>query len=617
MRFSASWLPLTRKVFTPARSRRAEFAHEKQAGRDVAPVAVEHVAGDDEKLRAALDGRLDELFHGAAARGGEGGGDARVLEPERGKRTVDMQVGGVDELESHGATLRGRPRARKAVAALVHSLKMRRDGRHVKPGVNFRRNTQGATQEAVTLCESEFEIPVGKRSFLCQDLSATGPGEAVLKFHRNDLGDSLDFSPGFGSDELLFHDYVAAASTFASTPATSAYTKATVTSTTAASVTAYSVSADIAAHEKSGALDYAGALAVLTDAAAQPMNATLFSQLTTAAHSLNAVGGVPTSLYVQQMFDNVVLGNVANAHWHGGALNAVALGDLSATSSKFQFNQLIRKWFLGRDLPGVADAPGQGNADPVAYQSYGLPLFAGPPKLTDVNQGQVGDCWFLAALAETAMERPALIRRLITVNSSGTLSIEFQVNGQPTYVTVDRELPTYTGGVMQWSGSKMEFANSTTSLWVELFEKGLAQLDEQGVTTGQQYPTGSDQYYELNAGDGSGISLLTGQTSNSYDLGGQSGASLTALLGQMHNDLATGYDVMLGTSGLAAAGNLVSGHMFAVTSVDAATGMVGLYNPWGANAIGESKTASFTIAASALVADQATFFAASGAITAV
>ena len=56
--------------------------------------------------------------------------------------------------------------------------------------------------------------------------------------------------------------------------------------------------------------------------------------------------------------------------------------------------------------------------------------------------------------------------------------------------------------------------------------------------------------------------------------------------------------------------------MFAVTAINAATGMVSLYNPWGGNAIGESKAESFTIAASALVADQAWFYAAHGAVTA-
>jgi len=432
-----------------------------------------------------------------------------------------------------------------------------------------------------------------------------------MRLNHSDLDDSLDFIAHASSDHSRYNAIFAAplAPTKVSAPASTTVTKTTATS-------AYSVSADVLSHETGGVLAYAGALAVLDDAAAQTMSASLFSQLTAAATSLNAAGGVKTSAYVQQLFDDVVLGNAANKSWNGGANTAVALGNLSATSSKTQFNELIGKWFLGTDLPGVAPAPGQTSAYAASYQTYSLPLFTSAgPKLTDVNQGQVGDCWFLSAIAETALLDPSLIKDLITSNGNGTYTVEFQVNGKADYVTVDSQLPTYSGNIGQWDGSKMEFANSTSSLWVELIEKAAAQLAEQGVVTGMQYGSGADQYYELNAGAGEGVTLLTGQACNSYWLGGQSGSSLTTLLGQMHNDLAAGYDVMLGTSGMSVGGNLVAGHMFAVTAVNAAAGTVSLYNPWGGNAVGNGKAESFTIAASALVADQASFFAASGSAT--
>jgi hypothetical protein len=320
---------------------------------------------------------------------------------------------------------------------------------------------------------------------------------------------------------------------------------------------------------------------------------------------------------VQQIFDDVVLGNAANAYWNGGASTAVTLGNLSATSSKTQFSELIGKWFLGTDLPGLLAAPGQAGAYASTYKTYSLPLFTSAgPKITDVNQGQVGDCWFLSALGETALLDPSLIKNLITSEGNGIYSVEFQVNGKADYVTVNSQLPTYSGNIGQWDGSQMEYASSTTSLWVELFEKGLAQLAEQGVTTGEQYATGADQYYELNAGGGEGISLLTGQTTAAYGLAGESGSALNTLLGKMQADLAAGYDVLVGTSGLPASGNLVADHMFAVTAINAAAGTVSLYNPWGGNAVGNGKAETFTIAATALVADQADFFAASSAITA-
>ncbi len=390
---------------------------------------------------------------------------------------------------------------------------------------------------------------------------------------------------------------------------------APVAAVTTTTTTANPVLADMIAHETNGVLSYGGALAVLRDAAASPMTASEFADLQSAAKLLRAVGGVTATVYVQQMFDNVVLGNSANAYWNGGSNTAVALGNLTATSTQAQFNELIGKWFLGTDLPGVAPAPGTSGLA-TAYETYNLPLFTSAgPQLTDVNQGQVGDCWFLAALAETALEDPTLLTNLITEHGNGTYGVEFHFNGQMDFVTVNGELSTYTGNVIQYDGSEMEFASSTTSLWVPLVEKALAQLSEQsGVVTGMEYAGGQDQYYELNSGGGEGITLITGQQTQTLAIAGLSSSSLTSLLTSLQNDLAAHNDVLLGTSNDAVSGNLVADHMFAVTAVNAATGMVTLYNPWGANAVGGNVAESFTISISALASDQANFYAAVGSL---
>jgi hypothetical protein len=388
-----------------------------------------------------------------------------------------------------------------------------------------------------------------------------------------------------------------------------------ITSTsTSTSTSTNSVLADLTAHESGGSLGYGGALAVLRDAANSTMNATMFSELTAVADDL-ANGEISASRFVKQMFDNVVLGNSANAYWNGGSDDEVTLGDLSATSRPWQFKDLIRKWFLGTDMPGVAPAPGE-SGDDASYRSYSLPLFTNAgPQLTDVNQGQVGDCWFLAALGETAMLDPSLIEGMITEHGNGTYAVRFEVNGKADYVTVNDQLSAYNDGIQQYDGSRMEFANSTTSLWVPLVEKALAQLSEQtNVLTGMQYAGADDQYYQLNSGAGEGMSLITGQSNSSYYLGNRSGSGLTNLLGTLENSLAAGDDVLLGTSDDAVSGNLVDDHMFAVTGINATTGMVSLYNPWGGNAFGDGKAESFSISASALVDDQAWFFAAQGAV---
>ena len=375
--------------------------------------------------------------------------------------------------------------------------------------------------------------------------------------------------------------------------------------------------ADAIAHESGGRLGYHGALVVLRDAAASPMSAAVFGELQAVADDLNVAGGIRTSAYVQAMFDNVVLGNSANAEWNGGADGATALGDLSATSTRAQFRKLIGKWFLGTDMPGVAPTPSEIGVA-TSYQAYTLPLFTSAgPEMNDVNQGRIGDCWFLAALGETAMLDPTLIENMITANGNGTYSVDFQVDGHSDYVTVNNELSTYAGGAEQPDGSTMEFANSTSSLWVPLVEKALAQLSEQsGVVTGLEYTSAQDQYYALTAGLGEGMSLITGQSTSTYSLHGESASALTGLLGTLEKSLAAGNDVLLGTSDIEVFNNLMPNHMFAVTGINAMTDMVTLHNPLGADTTGGGKPEGFSISANALVADQASFFAANGAVTA-
>ena len=105
------------------------------------------------------------------------------------------------------------------------------------------------------------------------------------------------------------------------------------------------------------------AVTFLQSAAAGGMTTAKFGALQDIANDLNVKGGLTTSAYVEQMTDNVVEGDSANADWNGGSSTAAALGDLTANSTATQANELIGKWFLGTDLP----AAGSGCAS--AYQA--------------------------------------------------------------------------------------------------------------------------------------------------------------------------------------------------------------------------------------------------------
>src|SRR5207248_364203 len=103
---------------------------------------------------------------------------------------------------------------------------------------------------------------------------------------------------------------------------------------------------------------------------------------------------------VTNLANKVVNGDPANALYHSldswGNVQTVALGDLFAGSSASQLTQLVNKWFLGINEP-MSD-PGH------AYQAVGtnVPLKVNGFNYYDVMQGQVGDCWLMASLAEVA-----------------------------------------------------------------------------------------------------------------------------------------------------------------------------------------------------------------------
>ena len=78
-------------------------------------------------------------------------------------------------------------------------------------------------------------------------------------------------------------------------------------------------------------------------------------------------------------------------------------------------------------------AIGEANYSPT-YKASTLPLYSasGAPSYTDVNQGYLGDCYFLSSLGEVALQDPSKIENNITNNGNGTYGVEFYVNGRPT-----------------------------------------------------------------------------------------------------------------------------------------------------------------------------------------
>ena len=90
----------------------------------------------------------------------------------------------------------------------------------------------------------------------------------------------------------------------------------------------------------------------------------------------------------------------------------------------------------------------------------------------DINQGALGNCWFLASIASVA-ENPALIRRLFITqeyNEKGLYQLKICKNGEWVKVTVDDYIPCYYGGGPMFCRAEGD------ELWVLLLEKAYAKL---------------------------------------------------------------------------------------------------------------------------------------------
>lgn len=95
----------------------------------------------------------------------------------------------------------------------------------------------------------------------------------------------------------------------------------------------------------------------------------------------------------------------------------------------------------------------------------------------DVQQGFLGDCYFLAAIQAIAQSDPGALEKLIKDNGDGTYEVTLYVyktwvswNRSPVKITVDASVPTYDGTTNPVYAKKGD-----NELWVLLLEKAYAQ----------------------------------------------------------------------------------------------------------------------------------------------
>ncbi|MFO0968101.1 MAG: C2 family cysteine protease [Gemmataceae bacterium] len=289
--------------------------------------------------------------------------------------------------------------------------------------------------------------------------------------------------------------------------------------------------------------------------------------------------------YVANLAGKVVNGDMGNSTYQfvqvysgtgTGYVRTSYLGNLDVDSPSWQLDQLVDKWFRGVDAPTTGFR--------YAYDGNDS-LFGAGIQYTDIDQGQLGDCYFLAALGDLANQSPQTIQNLFLDNQDGTYTVRFGSATGADYVTVDRWLPITAKNTFAYANDGQAFNSGSNSLWVPLLEKAYAQVNHSGWLGRAD---SSDSYAALENGfSGDAMRQLTGLTA-SRDI------TLTAMESQtqLQNAVSAGDLVCLNTPKKPNTTYIVDGiklvreHVYSVLGYDASTGLYTVFNPWNVNKSG-------------------------------
>jgi hypothetical protein len=198
-----------------------------------------------------------------------------------------------------------------------------------------------------------------------------------------------------------------------------------------------------------------------------------------------------------------------------------------------------------------------------------------PVSPTDLEQGYLGDCWFIASLGAIANRNPGLIEKMIQANDNGTYTVTFYDDGKPVRITVTPDLPTVKGDpVFVDNPQPSDAGDGVHELWPQIIEKAAAQYYGDYTDLEGDWPAKA-------------LELVTGTEVTTYDSGWLPWSEPDP---PSANDLAdvltNGGAVLVSTDNknrtqLYKDNVLVQRHAYYVQSVDPKAGTVTVVNPWG------------------------------------
>lgn len=203
-------------------------------------------------------------------------------------------------------------------------------------------------------------------------------------------------------------------------------------------------------------------------------------------------------------------------------------------------------------------------------------LFVGGASRFDIKQGELGDCWLLAAVA-CLSQYPELLNRVVPPDQKfdcGIIKFNFWQFGKWTEVYVDDRLPTYQG--------RLVFMHSQDSneFWTPLIEKAYAKMN--------------GSYENLKGGSTSeALEDFTGGVTEMFDLNQAPKNLFSIMMKAYERNSMMGCSIDQGgrATEAALANGLIVGHAYSVTGVKLVdikaggrSGQVQLIrarNPWG------------------------------------
>lgn len=263
----------------------------------------------------------------------------------------------------------------------------------------------------------------------------------------------------------------------------------------------------------------------------------------------------------------------------------------------------VRSGVVVRTQTPTRELDGQQLVDPVRREAddpLGLTVVrqdrvalfgAAGPRFTDVEQGRVGDCYFMSALASIAKTAPDRIRQLVTDLGDGTFAVHFHhADGSDAVVRVDADFHRDPAdGRLAYAGRRTDRVN-----WVSVVEKAWAFHRDQrgtydsiangsaaGIDEGVALGLPPSQYFS----NGKADAVRNGIADPSVFV--DAGAMFKRLLSEWQSGRAL---TLSGPSILSRDGDGIDRvadnerrgqHVYMVKAVDSKLGTIDLYDPYG------------------------------------